>query len=75
VCRDEYTKMQQDLEQTASAVSKLEEENTLLKKRTSQAVEADVEAADPLAGVQVRLEVSCAAVVARAASLGGRGQC
>ncbi|GAB4815425.1 hypothetical protein N2152v2_002471 [Parachlorella kessleri] len=54
--RDAYTKMQQDLEHTASAVSKLEQENTLLKQQSAQqgAESADVEDVDPLAAEQVR---------------------
>ena len=46
--------MQQDLEHTASAVSKLEQENTLLKQRSvQQGAEPDVEAVDPVAAEQV----------------------
>lgn len=51
-CRDEYEKMQQDLQRTATAVSKLEEENTLLKRRSSQSPEP-AEEVDPLAAEQV----------------------
>ncbi len=47
-CRDEYTKMQQDLQQTSTTVSKLEEENELLKQRTDSDAEVD-----PLAAEQV----------------------
>ncbi len=49
--------MQQDLEHTASAVSKLEQENTLLKQQSAQqgAESADVEDVDPLAAEQVGL--------------------
>ena len=47
--------MQQDFEQPANAVSKLEQENSLLKQRSAQqgAEPADVEAVDPLAAEQV----------------------
>ncbi len=45
--------MQQDLQQTASTVSKLEEENTLLKQRSTQTAEVDVAEVDPLAAEQV----------------------
>lgn len=46
--------MQHDLQRTASAVSKLEQENSRLKQRTAVGVEPDITASDPLAAEQAR---------------------
>lgn len=62
--RDEYAKIQRDLQQTTSAVSKLEQENSRLKLRTA-APGANPEAVDQLAAEQAR---GGAVVVARVLS-------